>query len=258
MQISVKKIRKLILESLLESRSKRYIVFPDGDAEPSLEMYKSGAKKDASSYGYDPKLDYLKSTGEGATDSDPERLKNKRSARLFATSLGAQEKLSRHEKVAVDAIGPDRSLEQDKGIELINQNWTDRFYLFSNYTQTIVSELDQSLEYIITDVKDKKELKMIIGDSRYSDHDLYRGLYEDESFDDLPDVIQIEFHTYKRDRATYAGTTSYRIELFPSGGIQIVGGPLNNELYFEGTGDPIKDSELIFQAIEEDNYPPGI
>ena len=57
MKITRKQLRKLISEALNEGN--RIIVGPEGEAFVASDAFRTGAAKDAKSFGFNPKLDKL-------------------------------------------------------------------------------------------------------------------------------------------------------------------------------------------------------
>lgn len=102
MKLSRQKLRKLIIETLLESR--RYIagLEPD-DVVPADVAYDSALAKDAASVGKNPQLDALRA-------DDP------LTTRELATSLGYQEQLTPAEETAY-GMGKWKSQQEGEGVQ---------------------------------------------------------------------------------------------------------------------------------------------
>ena len=120
MKLTRKQLKKLIAEALDEGS--RIIVDPEGEAFVASDAYQTGTAKDAQSFGYNPKLDQLKS---GTYSDDP--VADMRQGRDIATAMELQPELTAGEETAVEmgkqkAMAPDLKFHNElpgtKSIEL--------------------------------------------------------------------------------------------------------------------------------------------
>ena len=105
MKLTRKQLRKLIAEVIDEGR--KVIVDPQGEAFIASDAYPTGAAKDAQSFGFNPKLDKLKS---GTYSDDP--LADMRQGRELATAIGWQDKLNIGEETAQE-MGQQKAMLPD-------------------------------------------------------------------------------------------------------------------------------------------------
>ena len=231
MKITKRQLRRLIAEALDEGS--RIIVDPEGEAFVASDAYQTGTAKDAQSFGYNPKLDTLKS-GTYGDDS----LADMRQGRDLAIALELQPELTAGEQTAVEmgqqkAMLPDLKFHNElpgtKSIELskyIRRECQKRGFVCS------VKDLrhKSSGEYYTPFIKISIEGK----------HPLRRKVINAEAFinDSWTGSVEIQMRAYHQDGTATSGVLTNR----------------NTAPYFSGApgyGGLEALAELVVDAVSE-------
>jgi hypothetical protein len=144
MKISNQQLRQIIREVISEGR--KIIVDPRGEAFVASDAYTTGAAKDAQSFGYNPKLDKLKS---GTYSGDA--LEDMRQGRDLATAMDLQDELSIGEETAQE-MGQQSAMKPD--LSLKNLLPAKKSIEFSQYLKRECEK--RGLECAVQDTRHKK------------------------------------------------------------------------------------------------------
>lgn len=196
MKITRQQLRRLITEAL--DKRNKIIVDPEGEAFIASDAYTSGAAKDAQSFGYNPKLDILKS---GTYSDDP--LADMRQGRDLATAMGLQDELSMGEETAQE-MGQEKSMMPV--LQFDNQLAQTKSIEFSKYLKRECNK--RGLACAVQDTRHLKRRKPFIkvhieGEHpiRYEDiiADVYINDKEVDSENKLLTVIEVDMRAFNPD-----------------------------------------------------------